>query len=155
MNKNENVVIAIFAGQAEADNAVERLQKWDKDVKDIKLGAIGQVKNAGGAAKTSLVSGGFFKRSFPMSDEGVTALVAEMSDGQVAVAVGSDDYEVAMVKRHLESAGGRIISAYYERTAEEIADEQKAADAAAQQQAYDKTVDRSLDVGAINKSGFN
>lgn len=155
MNKNENVVVALFSSLAEAEAAVARLQKWDKNVKDVKLGAIGQVTNVDGRIKTHLINGGIFNRSFPLSDEAVNALGNELAEGRVAIVVASDDYEVSLVKQNLESAGGRIVSAHYERTADELKDEQKAIDAIDDKKAYDKGVDRSLDVAAINKSGFN
>lgn len=155
MNKNENVVIAIFSSAAEAEAAVERLKNWDKNVKDVKLGAIGQVSYEGGRIKTHLVSGGILNRSFPMSDEAVLALGNELADGKVAVAVAGDDYEVSLVKQNLEAAGGKIISAQFEQTAKELKTEKKAIEAIDDAKTYDKGIDRSLDIAAINKTGFN
>ena len=156
MNKNENVVIAAFGDGAAAEAAIERLRQWDKNVNDVKLGVIATVANQGGAIKTHVVQGdGLFHRSMPISKEAVSALGNELGDGQVAVVVAGDDYEVGLIRSNLSMAGGRIISASVERTPEEIAAEAKAAEEAANIEALNKGADHGFDVGAINKSAFN
>jgi hypothetical protein len=158
MNKNENKIVALYPGKAEAEAAIERIRNWDKQSKDVKLGAIGVVTHEGGVTKSELIGGIFgsgLGRSFPISKEAVAALGEELHDGKVAVVVESDDYEVSMVKRQLEQAGGRIIAAEFERTAKEMEDERKAGEHAAQEAIHKKVVDHSMDVGAINKTGFN
>lgn len=52
MDKNENVVVAIFEDRAAAEAAVERLKKWDKASEDIKLGAIGLLYKEDGEVKS-------------------------------------------------------------------------------------------------------
>jgi hypothetical protein len=158
MNKNENNIVALYPGKAEAEAAVERIRNWDKQSKEVKLGAIGYVTNEAGVIKSELIGGIFgsaFGLSFPISKEAIAALGNELRDGKVAVVVAGDDYEVSMVKRHLEQAGGRVIAAEYERTAEELEDERKAAERAVQEAIHQKVVDHSIDVNAINKTGFN
>lgn len=41
MDKNDNVVVAIFEDKTAAEAAIEHLKKWDKASDDINLGAIG------------------------------------------------------------------------------------------------------------------
>lgn len=54
MNKNENVVVAIFEDRAAAEAAIERLKKWDKASDDVKLGAIGLLYKEGEEVKASI-----------------------------------------------------------------------------------------------------
>ena len=50
---DKQLVLAFFGNEAAADSAVESLKQWDKDNKDIKLGAIGvMVKDEKGKVKT-------------------------------------------------------------------------------------------------------
>jgi len=51
-NPNEHVVIAIFADQTAAEQAVERLKNWDQASSEIKLGAIGAITKDGSKVKT-------------------------------------------------------------------------------------------------------
>lgn len=54
MDKNENVVVAIFEDRAAAEAAIERLKAWDEASKDIKLGAIGLLYKEDGEVKSSI-----------------------------------------------------------------------------------------------------
>ncbi len=54
MDKNENVVVAIFEDRAAAETAIERLKEWDKASEDIKLGAIGLLYKEDGQVKTAV-----------------------------------------------------------------------------------------------------
>lgn len=155
MNKNENLVVAIYNSLADAESAAERLQKWDKETKDVKLGPTGLVFVEGGAIQARLISGGFFNLSFPMPDDAILALGNGLNKGEAAVVVSGDDYEVSMIKRNLEMAGGRILSAQYEVTDKEAKAAQKAADSFDDITTHKKGVDRSLTIAAINKTGFN
>ena len=38
---NEQLVIAFFENEVAAEEAVDAIKQWDKDSKDVKLGAIG------------------------------------------------------------------------------------------------------------------
>lgn len=125
MNENENAVVAVFPDQATAEAAVEELRAWDKRVDEVKLGNIGTVANEGGAVRKHLVQAGLFHRTFPISDAAAGTLANELGEGQVAVCVSADDYEVSMVTDLFTRKGGRIVAAHYERTAEEIEKEQK------------------------------
>jgi hypothetical protein len=50
---NKQLVLAFFADEAAADQAVDQIKQWDKADKDIKLGAIGVlVKDDKGKVKT-------------------------------------------------------------------------------------------------------
>jgi uncharacterized membrane protein len=50
---DKQLVLAFFGNEAAADAAVESLKQWDKDNKDVKLGAIGvMVKDEKGKIKT-------------------------------------------------------------------------------------------------------
>jgi hypothetical protein len=50
---NKQLVLAFFANEAAADQAVDQIKQWDKADKDIKLGAIGVlVKDDKGKVKT-------------------------------------------------------------------------------------------------------
>lgn len=51
MDKNDNVVIAIFEDQPTAEAAIERLKKWDKASADVNLGAVGLLYKANGEVK--------------------------------------------------------------------------------------------------------
>ena len=52
MDKNDNVVVAVFEDQAAAEVAVDKLKQWDKAAKDIKLGAIGLLYKEGENVKS-------------------------------------------------------------------------------------------------------
>ncbi|MCC7165902.1 MAG: hypothetical protein IT331_25615 [Anaerolineae bacterium] len=53
MGKNKQLVLAFFATESAADNAVNELKNWDKASKEIKLGSIGiLVKDDKGKIKT-------------------------------------------------------------------------------------------------------
>lgn len=52
MDKNENVVVAIFEDRAAAEAAIDKLKKWDKASDDIKLGAIGLLYKENGQVKS-------------------------------------------------------------------------------------------------------
>jgi len=54
MNKNENVVIAVFEDGPAAEAAVARLKQWDKASEDVKLGAIGLLYKEDGQVKTTV-----------------------------------------------------------------------------------------------------
>lgn len=125
MNKNDNILVYQFDDLAAAEAAVAALHEWDERVNDVKLGVIGLAYPEDGAVKSKVVhTAGLFKRSFPMSDAGLRALGAEMTEGRVAVVVAADDYEVSMVQDSLVRSGGRLLVSNYERTPEEIAEEQ-------------------------------
>lgn len=130
MNKNENVVIAVFADAPAAEQAVANLREWDKRVDEVKLGTIGMITMAAGRLETKIVHSGIFKRSLPISENAVTALANEISGGEVAVAVTVDDYEVQMVSDSFNRDGGRLLVNQYDRTPEEILKEQKDAEEA-------------------------
>jgi uncharacterized membrane protein len=51
-NKNEHVVIAIFADQTAAEQAVDSLKSWDQASSEIKLGAIGTIAKEGDKVRT-------------------------------------------------------------------------------------------------------
>jgi uncharacterized membrane protein len=51
-NKNEHVVIAIFADQTAAEQAVDSLKSWDRASSEIKLGAIGTIAKEGDKIRT-------------------------------------------------------------------------------------------------------
>jgi hypothetical protein len=52
----KQLVLAFFASEAAADEAVNKIKQWDKASKDVKLGAIGVlVKDAKGKIKTQKV----------------------------------------------------------------------------------------------------
>lgn len=53
-NKNKNVVIAFFDNDDWSRLATNRLQEWDRENPDVKLGAIGSLKNEGGKVKTHI-----------------------------------------------------------------------------------------------------
>jgi outer membrane lipoprotein SlyB len=52
LNKNDQVMIAIFNTDAEAEKAVEDLEYWDRSRDDFKLGAIGKIYKENGEVKT-------------------------------------------------------------------------------------------------------
>jgi predicted flap endonuclease-1-like 5' DNA nuclease len=52
MNKNENVVIAVFKDYVAAEQAIVALRHWDKADREIKLGAVGTVSKADGKVET-------------------------------------------------------------------------------------------------------
>ena len=54
MNRNENVVIAVFEDGPAAEAAIDRLKQWDKASDDVKLGAIGLIYKEGDAIKTTV-----------------------------------------------------------------------------------------------------
>ncbi len=54
MNRNENVVIAVFEDGPSAEAAIERLKQWDKASEDVKLGAIGLLYKEDGQVKTTV-----------------------------------------------------------------------------------------------------
>jgi len=54
MNKNENVVIAVFEDGPAAEAAIARLKQWDKASEDVKLGAIGLLYKEDGQVKTTV-----------------------------------------------------------------------------------------------------
>ena len=51
-DKNEHVVIAVFADQTVAEQAVDALKTWDKASSEIKLGAIGTIAKEGDKVRT-------------------------------------------------------------------------------------------------------
>jgi hypothetical protein len=54
MDKNDNVVVAVFEDRAAAEAAIDRIKKWDKSADDIKLGAIGLLYKEGDKVKSSI-----------------------------------------------------------------------------------------------------
>lgn len=54
MDKNDNVVAAIFENRAKAESAIEYLKMWDKASDDIRLGAIGLLYKEGDEVKAVL-----------------------------------------------------------------------------------------------------
>lgn len=53
VDKNDNVVITLFADAAAADEAIDGLKMWDKANDHMKLGAIGVISKDGDKIKTS------------------------------------------------------------------------------------------------------
>jgi outer membrane lipoprotein SlyB len=53
-DKNDHVVIALFASEEAADAAVSALKSWDAANKDIKLGAVGTITKEGDKVKTNV-----------------------------------------------------------------------------------------------------
>lgn len=53
-NKNDNVVLAFFADEATAKDAIDGLKLWDRANDHIKLGAIGTISKEGDKVKTSV-----------------------------------------------------------------------------------------------------
>jgi len=53
-DKNEHVVIALFADQTAAEQAVDALRTWDKASSEIKLGAIGTIAKEGDKVRTRM-----------------------------------------------------------------------------------------------------
>jgi len=53
-NKNDHVVVALFASQEVADQVVAALKEWDKASDDIKLGSIGTISKEGDKVKTNV-----------------------------------------------------------------------------------------------------
>jgi len=51
-NQNIHAVIAIFAGKAAAEQAIDALKRWDGANADIKLGAIGTITKEGDKVRT-------------------------------------------------------------------------------------------------------
>jgi voltage-gated potassium channel Kch len=51
-NRNIHAVIAIFAGKAAAEQAIDALKRWDGANADIKLGAIGTITKEGDKVRT-------------------------------------------------------------------------------------------------------
>lgn len=149
MNDNDNILAYVFSDRAAAEAAAEALHEWDERVNDVKLGVIGLVYEEGGVVKSEVThKAGFFKRSFPMSKEGVAALGTELTQGHVAVVVACDDYEVSMVQDSLTRGGGSLLAMRHERTAEEIADEAEAVRKAQAAAAADAAVQASRTGGA-------
>ena len=52
VDKNDVVLIAFFADEAAAENAIDGLKLWDKTYDHIKLGAIGTISKDGDKIKT-------------------------------------------------------------------------------------------------------
>lgn len=136
MNNNETIVIASFGDQASADAAIDHLREWDKRVREVKLGVIGRVYTVDGVVQAEVVHGGIFNRSMPISDAAVRVLAQEL-DSHTGVIVACDDYEASMVTDALSRSGGLILVNTLERTAEEIAEENKNVEAALKEQAIE------------------
>ncbi len=54
MDKNDNVVVAVFEDKAAAEAAINKLKQWDKAADDIKLGAVGLLYKEGDKVKSSI-----------------------------------------------------------------------------------------------------
>jgi len=54
VDKNENVVVAVFEDRPAAEAAIERLKQWDKASEDIKLGAVGLLYKDGDRVKSAI-----------------------------------------------------------------------------------------------------
>jgi len=54
-NKNRNLIVAYFADVDTADSAAQQLKRWDKSIKEIKLGGMGIITEEDGELKTHLV----------------------------------------------------------------------------------------------------
>ncbi len=143
MNSNETIVVAAFPDGAAAEAAIENLRQWDKRVRDVKLGVIGKVTYEDGATTAEVVHGGLFNRAMPISDDAVRVLGQELSGGRVAVVVACDDFEMSMVSDSLVRDGGRILATNYERTDEEIAQENEAVEDALTEQAIEEAAERA------------
>lgn len=143
MNANETIIVAAFVDEAAAEAAVENLRAWDERVRDVKLGVIGKVFYEDGAIRTKVVHGGLFNRSMPISDEAVRTLGQELSGGRVAVVVACDDFEASMVSDSIVRDGGQVLATNYERTDEEIAQENEAVEDALTEQAIKEAAERA------------
>lgn len=155
MNTNENSVVALFPNQAAADAAIDHLLKWDKNSKDVKLGAIGKVTLENGEIKADVVHGGIFKKSLHLDDQIVAACTEHLDDEKVVVVVRSDDYEVSLVRSNLQMTGGDLPQFIDPYTSDERADEAEAGEDATNIHTFDKGMDDIIDVTAYNKTGFN
>lgn len=56
MNKNDHVIVALFEDKGEAAAAITRLKDWDRDTKEVKLGAIGLLHYEDGEVKALIDS---------------------------------------------------------------------------------------------------
>ncbi|MFO7663695.1 MAG: hypothetical protein R6X18_14045 [Chloroflexota bacterium] len=137
MNKNENIVIALFSDETAADAAISNLRQWDERVGEVKLGKIGKVTNQDGRIKSELVQSGLLQREFPISKKAIQALGKELAAGQAAVVVKADDFEVEMVADSLKRDGGQVLVDAFERTPEEIAAQKKGIEEAYVEEAVD------------------
>ena len=127
MNKNDAVIIAAYADEPAAEATIESLREWDKRTREVKLGVIGLVHSVDGVLKADVVHGtfgSFFGRKLPIYDAGLRVLGQELGN-RVAVVVACDDYEAEMVSDLLVRGGGAILARKGERTAEEVADQEK------------------------------
>lgn len=52
MNKNDHVIVALFEDKVEAAAAIDRLKDWDRNTKEVTLGAIGLLHYEDGQVKT-------------------------------------------------------------------------------------------------------
>ena len=86
--KNQQLVLAFFGNEADADAAVDALKKWDKATEEIKLGAIGILaKDEKGNIKTQKLgkrSGGKGAKSLA-----VLGIVAGVLSGGLTVVAGA------------------------------------------------------------------
>ncbi len=129
MNKNDSVIVAAFPNEDAAEAAIVALREWDKRTGEVKLGVIGLVHHVDGATKADVVHGSLFNRSLPIGPDAVRVLGQELGSG-VAVVVACDDFEAQMVSDVMTRGGGEILARKGERTAEEIAKEERQINAA-------------------------
>src|ERR1044072_8521053 len=116
-DKNDHVVIAIYANEDAANQAIDVLKSWDKADDDIKLGAIGTIRKDGDKVKTKTgrktgkgakVGAVLFVASAVLTGGGT--LVASAATGAVAGgAVGTFfKKSVNLTKADLEALGTKL-----------------------------------------------
>jgi hypothetical protein len=115
------LVLAFFTNEDEADYAVNEIKGWDKASKDVKLGAIGVlVKDEKGKIKTHKLGarkgktgavlggivGSLFHKGLGMSKEDLARIDGNLSGGKAAVAILASPDEAAAVSAILADLGG-------------------------------------------------
>ena len=137
----KQLVLAFFANEAAADEAVKQVKAWDKASKEVKLGArktgtgavlgaLAAVLTGGATIAAGAVAGGilgaFFKKGLGMSKEDIARISKELDGGKAAVAILAAPDEVAGVSAKLTELGGKPET--HEVTEEAIEQAQEAAE---------------------------
>jgi hypothetical protein len=137
-NKNDNVVVALFANRAAAEAARQQLQTWDKADDSVKLGHMGIITNEDGTVKTSVprnwgkgmvvgavaalltpialvggvlaggAAGSFFKKDLNLTKEEAQMIGDHLDEGGAALIVTLDDAEIQPATDQLVSYGGKV-----------------------------------------------
>jgi len=116
-DKNDHVVLAIYANENAANEAIEALKDWDKANDDIKLGSIGTIKKDGDKVKTNTgrktgkgakVGAVLFVASAVLTGGGT--LVASAATGAVTGGVVGTFFKksVNLTKADLEALGPKL-----------------------------------------------